>query len=292
MHNHGASAEQGWATLISRVQQRLPDVGWRTGRLRSRPVSQADAGALEDAILELIEHVESSDERITSLERLLADAPPHAGRAAAWVARSVGLALVDFAAKVGPGGEAANLRDCYIAADGLIGHRREPSYGELLAGIQSVLDEVLRRAKVADVELHVLEDEWADRIDESEGRLDSMVEDLAMALGATDLDPELDVCWPDLLDEVRRLVEPSRAPCPVPGCYDLVVKSPRPSRAPGEWPVDLCRHHIRVRFERFQARLALEMPDHAGPIHAAGVPLPSLAHLAAAPEALRDPPPS
>jgi len=76
--------------------------------------------------------------------------------------------------------------------------------------------------------------------------------------------------------------------CPVPGCTSVpVVCCPRPPHlAKGtRWPTapELCGAHTGVRLDVLRARVRRQRPNHEGPVHAAGMPMPPVAALAPSP---------
>ena len=79
--------------------------------------------------------------------------------------------------------------------------------------------------------------------------------------------------------------------CPVPGCdTEVHLCCARPPGLPAgtKWPSapELCSNHTGVRLEELTRRVKTDRPDHVGPVHAACMPVPSVAALAPSPAEL------
>jgi hypothetical protein len=79
--------------------------------------------------------------------------------------------------------------------------------------------------------------------------------------------------------------------CPVPGCTSVpLLCCSRPPHLPAgtPWPSapELCTSHAGIRLDVLRRRVRQQRPDHGGPIHAACMPMPSVAVLAPSPAEL------
>lgn len=243
---------------------------------------------LVEAMLELQGHIEGEEER---------------GVPDRYLASAVGRHLGDFAREVhrarpsARNGEAyddAPLQDpsrawpCRQAANAL--DRGNVTFDTLLEALRAVLDEAVDRssavreaedeAEHASAEVSRLEDD----LDDADARIDNMISEVAGIVGS---DPPDSMEWQALVEHLRDLLPKT---CPVPRCSDSVLRRPVRRADRDVWPPDLCERHTAKRYDGFSARVGLDLPNHAGPTHAALVPLPALAHLAPSPEDLADPP--